>query len=330
MGNEVEKIDKAVAGNMAVGVTGTITFRNATEIMEFAKMMAVSGSAVPKHLRGNPGACLGIIDDAMRFEMSPYALARKSYFVNDNLAYEAQVLAAIVNARAALKQRPDIQFTGEGPDRRAIIRGEFRDGAVRDYQSPRLGDITPKNSPLWKADPDQQLAYYGLRAFARRHCPDVLMGVYDYDEIAGMRDVTPPPVKVDLVAKLNGTEAPGFSRDFVEEEILQMSSDQPPDDDGADAPNEAPSAEAGDDGVSPPAQQSSPADDDDERRSTPVMVRLERALAEAMDHDSVIAVAEKFGPELNAMKGDVGDACRAKSRQMVKDRRAEVQKVGIS
>jgi hypothetical protein len=161
--------------------------------MEFSKMMAASGSAVPKHLRGQPGACLGILDDAIRFQINPYALARQSYFVNDILAYQAAVFMAVINAHAPLKTRPDIRFDGEGQEMRATVTGIFRDGAERTYTSPRIADIQPKNSPLWKSDPGQQLSYYSLRAFARRWCPEVIMGIHDVDEIreAQMTDVTP-------------------------------------------------------------------------------------------------------------------------------------------
>lgn len=64
--------------------------------------------------------------------------------------------------------------------------------------SPPLGQITVKNSPLWKTDPDQQLAYYTGRSWARRYAPEMLLGIYDVDELEGVaigptraRDVTP-------------------------------------------------------------------------------------------------------------------------------------------
>jgi hypothetical protein len=186
------KVDHQLADNIAVS-KGGINFQNAGEIMEFSKMMAASGSAVPKHLRGQPGACLGILDDAIRFQINPYALARQSYFVNDMLAYQAAVFMAVINAHAPLKTRPDIRFDGEGQEMRATVIGIFRDGAERTYTSPRIADITPKNSPLWKSDPAQQLSYYSLRAFARRWCPEVIMGIHDVDELreAAMTDITP-------------------------------------------------------------------------------------------------------------------------------------------
>jgi hypothetical protein len=193
---ENNKVNRELADAISIG-KGGINFANAGEVMEFAKMMAASGSAVPKHLRGQPGACLGILDDAIRLNVNPYALARKSYFVNDLLAYEAQVFMAIVNAHAPLKTRPDIKFEGEGQEMRATVTGTFRDGSVREYKSPRVADIQPKNSPLWKSDPGQQLSYYSLRGFARRWCPEVILGIHDVDEMreAAMVDISPKEEK---------------------------------------------------------------------------------------------------------------------------------------
>lgn len=253
-----DKINKQVSSAILVGLGG-ITFQNAGEVMEYAKMMAVSGSAVPKHLRGQPGACLGIIDDAIRFRTSPYALARKSYFVNDNLAYEAQVLAGIVNAFAPLKQRPAVVYEGEGNDRVCTVTGHFLDGAVRDYRSPAFGKITPKNSPLWKNDPDQQQAYFSLRGFARRHCPEILLGIYDVEEMAALRarDITPDSQSLGerlAAAKAAPQEASqereGFDTDFVTSQTAGMSGEAENDPEPASAPT--PGDDAGGSGTADP------------------------------------------------------------------------------
>jgi len=252
-----EKINRDVSSAISVGVGG-ITFQNAGEVMEYAKMMAVSGSAVPKHLRGQPGACLGIIDDAIRFRTSPYALARKSYFVNDNLAYEAQVIAGVINAFAPLKQRPDIKWEGEGQDRVCIVIGEFKDGSIREVRSPKLRDIKPQNSPLWKSDPDQQQSYYTLRSFARRWCPEIILGIYDVEELrfAEMRDVSPRPSLADRLAAArtepqgDQQQPEGFALAHVTRETAALtgepasgqtednsqSSDATTDDNGSDGP----------------------------------------------------------------------------------------------
>lgn len=254
-----EKINRDVSSAITVGVGG-ITFQNAGEVMEYAKMMAVSGSAVPKHLRGQPGACLGIIDDAIRFRTSPYALARKSYFVNDNLAYEAQVIAGVINAFAPLKQRPDIKWEGEGPDRVCIVIAEFKDGAVREVKSPKLKDIHPKNSPLWKSDPDQQQSYYTLRSFARRWCPEIILGIYDVEEMrfAELRDVSPeqPSVMQRLQARQEAPQArEGFDQSFVARETAALTgeADSPQTEDNSQSSDTpSPSDDEGSDGAMSP------------------------------------------------------------------------------
>ena len=64
------------------------------QVVEFAQMMCKGGVAIPKHLRENPGACLSVIQRSMAWEMDPWAVATKTYAVNDILAYEAQLIAA--------------------------------------------------------------------------------------------------------------------------------------------------------------------------------------------------------------------------------------------
>lgn len=179
--------------SMKIGERG-ITFTNAAEVMAYARMMADSDKAVRPEFRGNPGACLAVIDDAIRFGMSPYALARKAYFVNGQLAYEAQAIAAIIISLAPLKDLPDYIFEGDGGQRTCTVVVTTLTGKVIEHSSPPFAKIDPKNSPLWKTDPDQQLGYYTIRAMSRRHFPHILMGVYDLEEAAAARaaDVTPP------------------------------------------------------------------------------------------------------------------------------------------
>src|SRR5690348_10091498 len=81
------KIDRTIAGAVTVSDSvGGIMFQNMSEVLEFAKLMSVADVAVPKHLRGNPGACLSIVTQALEWRMSPFSVANKSYSVNDRLA----------------------------------------------------------------------------------------------------------------------------------------------------------------------------------------------------------------------------------------------------
>lgn len=168
---------------LMVGAGGAMNFQNMTDIMEFAKLMSISKVAVPKHLRDDPGACLAVVIQASEWQMSPYAVANKSYSVNDRLAYEAQLVSAVILRRAPIKSRFSYAYDGEGDKRRCTVSVVTTDGEVVTHTSPAFGLITPKNSPLWKSDPDQQLGYHTARAMCRRHFPDVLLGVYTMDEL---------------------------------------------------------------------------------------------------------------------------------------------------
>ncbi|MBV8594518.1 MAG: recombinase RecT, partial [Caulobacteraceae bacterium] len=195
----------------AAGAGGMLAPNNLGEVVAFAKVMARADLALPKFLRGNDGACLAVAMQAMRWEMDPFAVANKSYSVNDRLAYEAQLVAAVVHTRAPIKRRPTYSFSGEGPTRRCKVEVEMLDGSVQDYESPEFQRIPTKNSPLWKSDPDQQLGYFAIRSWARRHAPEVIMGVYTPDEAETFRDITPE--KAGVMARLPGaSEGGGFSQ----------------------------------------------------------------------------------------------------------------------
>jgi hypothetical protein len=166
------------------------------QLMAFAEVMSKSDIALPKHLRGNHGACLAVAMQAFEWEMSPFAVASKSYQVNGAIAYEAQLIQAVVNTRSKTKGRLKADYYGKGQELTCKITGEFEDGEVREYTSPPVGAISPKNSPLWKTDPEQQLYYYSSRAWARRWCPEVILGVYDREEMEHFgpedaKDITP-------------------------------------------------------------------------------------------------------------------------------------------
>ena len=65
---------------------GGIVFQTVSEARDVAFLMAGSDKAVRKHLRNNAGACFGIVIQAVEWGMSPYAVANKSYEVNDQIA----------------------------------------------------------------------------------------------------------------------------------------------------------------------------------------------------------------------------------------------------
>src|SRR5262245_34241253 len=96
-----ERLDRAKAGAVVISDNlGGVLFQNMAEVMEFAKLMSLADIAVRKHLRGNPGMCLAVTIQALEWRMSPFSVANKSYVVNDQIAYESQLIHAVIESRA--------------------------------------------------------------------------------------------------------------------------------------------------------------------------------------------------------------------------------------
>ena len=168
--------------SVTAGANGSsIAPQNLGEVVRFAEVMSKADIALPKHLRGNAGACMAVAMQALEWQMSPFAVASKSYSVNGTIAYEAQLIAAVVNTRSGIKGRLKYAYKGTGNDMTCTVSGVL-DGETYEYTSPSVGSITTKNSPLWKSDPQQQLGYFAARSWARRYVPEVLLGVYDREE----------------------------------------------------------------------------------------------------------------------------------------------------
>lgn len=190
-------------------------------IMELAKVMATGVSTVPEHLRGNVGDCSAIIMQAMQWNMNPYAVAQKTHLVKGILGYEAQLVNAVIISIAPITSRPNYEWFGDW----SKVTGKFtiKNGDKGEYRVPgwRLADeeglgvkvwatikgeseprvltlllsqARTRNSTLWADDPQQQLAYLGLKKWSRLHTPDVIMGVYSPDELEDAppeKDITP-------------------------------------------------------------------------------------------------------------------------------------------
>lgn len=162
-------------------------------LQEAADIIAQAGGLVPAELRKDPGACMAVAYMAALHGTDLVATASQTYIVSGKIAFMAQYLNALVQRHFA--DKPAYVYQGTGQTRAVKVTAKLKSGQVIDYTSPQLGQISPKNSPLWKTDPDQQLSYMAIRALARRHMPDVLLGIYAVEELQSIsiRDVTAPP-----------------------------------------------------------------------------------------------------------------------------------------
>ena len=191
---------------------GMLVPRDMNEAMQVAKLMSAAHGMVGAHLIGNPGGCLGVVLQAMTWGMSPYAVAQKTYVARmpdkntdpmPPINYEAQLIHAVVLSLAPLDGRLSIAFEGKGDDMRCIVSGKFKgDAQASSLTSETISALKPeknqygkvKGSPLWEKKPQQQLAYNTVRDWARRYCPDIILGVYTPDEMQDFEIIPPTPI----------------------------------------------------------------------------------------------------------------------------------------
>lgn len=167
------------------------------QALSLAQLMA-KAKLVPECLQNSPGDCLMVVEQAMRWGMSPFAVAQCTASVRGRLMYEGKLVAAVVNSSPILEGDLDYEFSGAGNDRSVLVTGKLRDGRTRAV-TVKLADILTYEKDgslkgMWKKQPDQQLCYGGARVWARRWAPQLMLGVYtpdEFDEAQSMRDVTP-------------------------------------------------------------------------------------------------------------------------------------------
>lgn len=198
-------------------------------IMDLAGIMAKSSATIPAHLKNNVGDCFAIIMQASQWRMNPWAIAQKTHVVNGTLGYEAQLVNSVIVNNGPVTGRFNYEFFGNWeailgktkelesktktdeaghPKKFRVPDWTFNDekglgvivsNTIRGEDQPRelklfLTQALTRNSTQWAEDPQQQLSYLAVKKWARRYCPDVIMGVYSGDEL---QEITPDGYAID-------------------------------------------------------------------------------------------------------------------------------------
>jgi len=217
---------------------GPVLTVSVAELIRMAELYARSGVMVPPHCRDKPGTCFALCKQALDWGVPDLAVINKSYVVTnrgtERIAYESQLIHAVIEKNAPLKSRLRYEIMGNGDERRCKVWGTFRgEDKPHEYISETLGKLIlargrnaegqVKGSPLWDKLPEVQMFYSASMQWARLFCPDVILGVYAPDEFGEPIDVTPPPDKVAALsqrlkdAKLN--EVRGFDNADVVRQV---------------------------------------------------------------------------------------------------------------
>jgi hypothetical protein len=192
-----------------IGTTiGGIRIANPSDIEIMSVRLARGELAVPPHCRNSPGTCFALVVQALEWKMPIMSVLNKSYVANNRIAFESQLIHAVIERNAPLKGRLRHQIIGEGDERRCKVWATFKgEKSPHEYTSETLGILREargrnpdkgnavKGSPLWEAQPEVQLFYSASRTWARMFAPDVILGAYTPDDPwysdEGMKDVTP-------------------------------------------------------------------------------------------------------------------------------------------
>jgi len=195
--NEIAKIEHG----MAVSLEPT----NMPEAMALANLMA-GAKLVPTALQKSPADCLMVIMQAKRWNLDPFAVAQECSVIQGKLMHSGKLVAAVINSRGGLTQRLSFEYDGEGDKRTITVSGQ-----LRGEPEPRTVNVTLKEArtpnKVWQTQPDQQLMYHGSRVWARRHTPELMLGVWSPEEFDDgpakeRRAPTPAPLKMAKLAEV--------------------------------------------------------------------------------------------------------------------------------
>jgi hypothetical protein len=186
-----QALDKEVLDTIEIAQNGEFVLNTFPKMWQFATLMSLMGVAVRAHCRYNRAVCFALVRQGARWGIDPIEIANKSYIVIskltgiETLAYESQLVHAVIEKLAPLQGRLRVRYEGEGEDRICIVYGTFHgETEPHEWRSPPLRlNKRDRKSPLWTAKPDLAQFYDASRDFARAYCSDVLMGIYTNDEL---------------------------------------------------------------------------------------------------------------------------------------------------
>ena len=209
--NIEQRTEMVRAHNIKVGMElGGVQVDSLGDLIKIAELLARGGVAVPIHCRDKPGTVFSLCMQAQEWKMPVMSVINKSYVVMnkgvERIAYESQLIHAVIERNAPIKNRMRFEILGEGDDRRCKVWATFKgEDKPHEYVSQALGVLREargrndsgilKGSPLWEKDPEVQLFYSASRQWARLFAPDVILGAYTPEDPqwsdAPPKDVTP-------------------------------------------------------------------------------------------------------------------------------------------
>ncbi len=176
---------------------------------------------IPDHLRGYKDSSTGyklvlyspeqiranvmmVVNRALQWKVDPVALLAESFVVGGKLDFQGKVITAVVNKLGGLKGNLSFTYEGKGDTLKVIVSGTLKGedevrGIELSYKDAVTKDKNGKINEQWTKDVESKLAYSGAKKWARRHTPEVVLGLFGEDEeerpaeVAGYVDAPSKP-----------------------------------------------------------------------------------------------------------------------------------------
>lgn len=168
------------------------------DLIEKQARMLAHSSFVPAHLVDEKDPlrtqanCFRVAFQADKWNRSVFDVADRTYVTGGKLGYEGKLAASVINTLAGIKGRLEYDYDGSGEDRTVVVSATFKNETKPRTISLSVKQARTKNE-MWSKDPDQKLAYCGALRWARRHCPEVLDGVWTDDDLEVIAEQPAPP-----------------------------------------------------------------------------------------------------------------------------------------
>lgn len=138
----------------------------------------------PEQIRAN---VMMVCNRALQWGVDPIALIAESFVVGGKLDFQGKVIIAVVNRLGGLRSNLSFEYEGQGEDLTVIVTGTLKNETtprtVRlEYRKAVTKDNNGKINEQWTKDVESKLAYSGAKKWARRHTPEVILGLFSEDD----------------------------------------------------------------------------------------------------------------------------------------------------
>jgi len=161
------------------------------QTFELALRMAnalAKSTIVPKEYHNNPSNCLIALEMASRMNTSPMQVMQNLFVINGRPSWSAQYIIGVINASRKYKHELKFELTGKGEDLACYVwttdyLGEKIIGPLISMKMAHDEGWVAKNGSKWKTMPEIMIRYRAASFFGRMYCSDMIMGIYEREEV---------------------------------------------------------------------------------------------------------------------------------------------------